>query len=111
MYRISRDKRKWSTTPIAKVVTDDNGKENEKLILCSFLPKKEGDELCEKIVMFLNEEELKIDNKKCGNCDLWSSHLMSDLGDCKFKREFPHNSLPYYTTYDYYCKNWCYLLK
>ena len=56
MYRISRDKRKWSATPIAKVVIDDNGKENERLVLCSFLPKKDGDELLEKIVKFLNDD-------------------------------------------------------
>jgi len=56
MYRISRDKRKWSSTPIAKIVIDDNGKENERLVLCSFLSKKEGDELLEKIVRFLNNK-------------------------------------------------------
>jgi hypothetical protein len=93
------------------VVTDDNGKEKEKLVLCTFLPKKEGNELCEKIVEFLNKEESKINDKKCGNCDLWESHIMSELGNCKLKREFPHNSLPYYTKYDYCCKDWYDLLK
>lgn len=54
MYKISKDKRKYSTTPIAMVV---NGKEIP--VLYSRLPKKEGDAFMEKIVKLLNKKELE----------------------------------------------------
>lgn len=54
MYRISHNKRKFTSTPIVKVETV-NGKEKETLILFCVLPKKEGDDLLEELVDFLNE--------------------------------------------------------
>lgn len=44
--------------------------------------------------------------KNCLNCNLWKSHFMSDMGDCGVEREFPYSSLPNYTRYNYYCKDW-----
>jgi len=56
MYRISINKRKYSTTPIAKVEVDEQGKEKEVLVLFSCLPKKEGDAFMEELVNFLNKK-------------------------------------------------------
>ena len=53
-YRISNNKRKYSTTPIVEVLVDDNGKETEKIICVFTLPKKEGDLIAEKFVELLN---------------------------------------------------------
>jgi len=50
MYRLSENKRKYSTTPLVKV--DDKGKET-KVLFCS-LKKKEGEELLENIANFMN---------------------------------------------------------
>lgn len=41
MYRISRDKRKWSPTPIVKVETV-KGKEKESIVLIAPLMQGEG---------------------------------------------------------------------
>lgn len=57
MYRISNNKRKYSPTPIVRVVTDENGKEKEIYVGCLASPKVHGDELSEKIVEFLNNDE------------------------------------------------------
>ena len=54
-YRISNNKRKYSTTPIVEVLIDKDGKEDEKLICVVCLPKKQGDVLSEKIVKLLNQ--------------------------------------------------------
>lgn len=53
-YRISNIKRKYSPTPIVKVVTDKNGKEKEIFVCCCAPPKAEGDLLSQEIVDFLN---------------------------------------------------------
>jgi hypothetical protein len=54
-YRISVNKRKYSTTPIVEVLVDDSGKETEKIICVFTLPKKDGDLLAEKFVELLNQ--------------------------------------------------------
>jgi hypothetical protein len=54
-YRISNNKRKWSTTPIVEVITEKQGNETEKIVCVFTLPKKEGDLLSEKIVKLLNQ--------------------------------------------------------
>ena len=41
-YRVSNNKRKYSTTPIVEVITDTEGNETEKIICVFVLPKKEG---------------------------------------------------------------------
>jgi hypothetical protein len=55
MYRISNNKRKWSTTPIVEVMIDANSKETEKIICVFTLSKKEGDILAEQFVEVLNK--------------------------------------------------------
>jgi hypothetical protein len=55
MYRISNTKRKYSTTPIVKVTTDDHGKETEEIVAVVTLPKKRGDLLSVLIVEALNK--------------------------------------------------------
>jgi hypothetical protein len=55
MYRISNNKRKYSTTPIVEVLVDDKGNETEKIICVFTLPKKEGDLISEKFVETLNK--------------------------------------------------------
>lgn len=54
MYRISNQKRKYSTTPIVKVTTDDQGRETEEIIAVVTLTKKLGDPLSLVIVEALN---------------------------------------------------------
>jgi hypothetical protein len=54
-YRISNNKRKYSTTPIVEVIIDKDGKEDEKIVCVCVLPKKEGDALSEEIVKLLNQ--------------------------------------------------------
>lgn len=56
MYRLSRDIRKYSTTPLVKVETDSKGKEKETQVLFSPLKKKEGEELLLKIADMLNQD-------------------------------------------------------
>jgi len=55
MYRISRNTRKYSTTPIVEVCVDDKGKETEEIVAVVTLTKKLGDPLSEKIVELLNK--------------------------------------------------------
>jgi hypothetical protein len=58
MYAISRNKRKYSPTPIVRVTMDDNGNElSEQTVCIVTLTKKEGDALSEEIVNLLNREE------------------------------------------------------
>jgi 3-dehydroquinate dehydratase len=54
MYRISNQKRKYSTTPIVKVTTDAQGKETEEIVAVVTMPKKRGDLLSVLIVEALN---------------------------------------------------------
>jgi hypothetical protein len=54
MYRISNQKRKYSTTPIVKVSTDDQGRETEEIVAVVTLTKKLGDPLSLVIVEALN---------------------------------------------------------
>ena len=58
MYRILTAKRKYSTTPIVRVVLDENGKEKEEIVICVVLPKKEGDALSNSIVQLLNKNNM-----------------------------------------------------
>jgi len=53
MYRISKNTRKHSTTPIVRL--DDNGKEEIVLVICN-QPKKEGDVFAENVVKMLNNQ-------------------------------------------------------
>jgi hypothetical protein len=55
MYRISKNKRKYSPTPIVLVVVDSNGHEQEEQVLCAVgMKKKEGDALSKEVVKLLN---------------------------------------------------------
>ena len=56
MYRLSRDIRKYSTTPLVKVEIDSKGKEKETQVLFSPLPKKEGEAFLTKVAILLNRE-------------------------------------------------------
>ncbi len=55
-YRISINKRKYSSNPIVRVTVGPDGKEQEEIIFISILSKKNGDELSERIVNALNKE-------------------------------------------------------
>jgi len=51
MYRISKVSRKYSPTPIVKVIVGPDGKEQEELVLLAVnMKKKEGDQLSKKMV-------------------------------------------------------------
>ena len=54
-YRISNNKRKWSTTPIVEVITDKEGNETEKIVCVFTLPKKDGDIFSNNLVKLLNQ--------------------------------------------------------
>ena len=56
MYRISINKRKYSSNPVVRVTVAPDGKEQEEIIFISILSKKNGDELSERIVNALNKE-------------------------------------------------------
>lgn len=53
MYRISKNTRKYSTTPIVKL--DENSKEEIVLVICNH-PKKDGDVFAENVVKLLNNQ-------------------------------------------------------
>ena len=55
MYRISNNKRKYSTTPIVEVITEKDGSETEKIVCVIVLPKKDGDLISSNLVKLLNE--------------------------------------------------------
>ena len=55
MYRISNNRRKWSTTPIVEVITDKDGNETEKMVCVIVLPKKDGDLISSNLVKLLNQ--------------------------------------------------------
>jgi hypothetical protein len=61
-YRISNNKRKWSTTPIVEVLKDEKGNETEKIVCIVTLPKKEGEMFSEEIVDLLNTFGYEIRN-------------------------------------------------
>ena len=60
MYRISNNKRKYSTTPIVRVDADNN--EEIVLVVCNH-PKKEGDVFAEQVVKLLNSENVLSDKE------------------------------------------------
>lgn len=70
-YRISKNKRKYSPTPIVRVDVVD-GKEKERNVLFSNLKKKEGDAFLENIVEFLNLKETNTEAFKRGFSEGWS---------------------------------------
>lgn len=55
MYRISNNRRKYSTTPIVEVITEKDGSETEKIICVIVLPKKDGDIISNNLVKLLNQ--------------------------------------------------------
>ena len=55
MYAISRNKRKYSPTPIVRLSMGANGKPQEEIIMISTLKKAEGDAMSERIVRLLND--------------------------------------------------------
>ena len=64
MYRISKNIRKYSPTPIVKVTVGEDGREQEEIILCAInMKKKEGDELSQRVVNLLNQHEYYSSNK------------------------------------------------
>jgi hypothetical protein len=79
MYAISKNKRKYSPTPIVKIIIDANGKETEELVLMSCLKKKVGDELLATIVLVLNEQEVReAITPKCINIEDAFQDAMND---------------------------------
>lgn len=54
-YRISKNVRKWSSTPIVRPYIDDKGKEKEEMVCICTGKKKEADALALKIVELLNQ--------------------------------------------------------
>jgi hypothetical protein len=54
-YRISHNIRKYSTTPIIEVITEENGKETEKIVCVIVLPKKDGEIISNNLVKLLNQ--------------------------------------------------------
>ena len=57
MYRISTNKRKYSTTPIVRVTVGADGQEKEEMILLvTGMPKAEGDRFSEELVAVMNQK-------------------------------------------------------
>lgn len=54
-YRISKNVRKYSSTPIVRPYMDDNGKEKEEMVCICTGKKKDADKLAQKIVELLNQ--------------------------------------------------------
>ena len=57
MYRVSHNIRKFSPTPIVRVTTGADGKEQEEIVCVSVLKKADGDQISQKIVELLNSED------------------------------------------------------
>jgi hypothetical protein len=56
MYRISKNVRKYSPTPIVKVTVGEDGREQEEIVMVAVnMKKKEGDELSLTVVELLNK--------------------------------------------------------
>jgi hypothetical protein len=60
MYRLSKNVRKYSPTPIVRVTVGADNKEQEEIVLVSTLKRDEGNKLSERIVRLLNEDEEKV---------------------------------------------------
>lgn len=54
MYAISKNKRKYSTTPIVRLTKGSDGKEVEEIVLIVTQKKAVGDALSKRIVLLLN---------------------------------------------------------
>jgi hypothetical protein len=54
MYAISKNIRKYSPTPVVKLIRGVDGKVQEEMVFISTLKKKKGDTLSEEIVRLLN---------------------------------------------------------
>lgn len=54
-YRISKNVRKYSSTPIVRPYFDDKGNEKEEMVIICLGKKKDGDELAQRIVKLLNQ--------------------------------------------------------
>jgi hypothetical protein len=55
MYRISKNTRKYSPTPIVKVTVGADGREQEEIVLISVQKKGLGDIMSQRIVDLLND--------------------------------------------------------
>ncbi len=64
MYRISKNVRKYSPTPIVQVTVGSDEHETEEIVLISTQKKKEGDLLSQEIVRLLNTTTAAIDSKR-----------------------------------------------
>jgi hypothetical protein len=60
MYRLSKNVRKYSPTPIVRVTVGEDGHESEEIVLISTQKKKDGEALSEMIVRLLNAEEANV---------------------------------------------------
>jgi len=60
MYRLSKNVRKYSPTPIVRVTVGEDGRESEEIVLISTQKKREGEVLSEMIVRLLNAEEERV---------------------------------------------------
>jgi len=58
MYRLTNKIRYYSSNPVVKVTIDDKGKEVEEIVCICHGKKKESDAMAQKIVNFLNNEEI-----------------------------------------------------
>lgn len=86
MYRISNNKRKYSTTPIVKVVVDGKGKEKEVNVLYSPLTKKDGDKLLESVLKSLPQDDSKFFTFNLNN------NIKVKLNDLGYERLAEHNN-------------------
>lgn len=55
MYAISKNKRRFSPTPIVRLSLGGDGKIQEEIVMISTLKKEQGDKLSERVVRFLND--------------------------------------------------------
>jgi hypothetical protein len=77
-YRISKNVRKWSSTPIVRPYIDDKGKEKEEMVVICTGKKKEADELALKIVKLLNQKETPEEAYARGRKDGFRAGVSSD---------------------------------
>lgn len=64
MYRISTNKRKYSTTPIVRVTVGADGQEKEEMVLLvTGMPKAEGDRFSNELVAMMNQKVFSRDVK------------------------------------------------
>lgn len=57
MYRLSKVKRVYSSTPIVRVTIDAQGKEQEEMVCICTGKKAEADMLAEGIIILLNADD------------------------------------------------------